>query len=51
MAMVLPYRQVDVEAALQRIFGEWQEHPITIRWVESLDWSPHSRRRAPMLSG
>lgn len=50
MAMVMPYRQVDVEAALQRIFGEWQEHPITIQWIESLEWSPHSRRRA-MVGG
>lgn len=44
--MVMPYRQVDVESALQRIFKKWQEHPIDIQWVESLEWSAQSRRRA-----
>ena len=46
MAMVMPYRQVEVEPALQHIFEEWQDHPIAIQWVESLEWSAQSRRQA-----
>ena len=46
MAMAMPYRQVEVESALQHIFEEWQDHPIAIQWVESLEWSAQSRRQA-----
>lgn len=46
MAMVMPYRQIDVESALQQIFEEWQDHPISVQWVESLEWSTESRREA-----
>lgn len=46
MAMVMPYRQVELESALQRIFAEWQDRLITVQWVESLEWSAESRREA-----
>ena len=44
--MVMPYRQSEVESALQQIFTEWQDHLITVQWVESLEWSAESRREA-----
>jgi len=50
MAMVMPYRQIEVESALQHIFEEWQDHPIAIQWVESLEWSAQSRRQG-MVGG
>jgi len=46
MAMVMPYRQVEVESVLQHIFEQWQDHLIAIQWVESLEWSAQSRRQA-----
>lgn len=39
----MSYRQVEVESALQHIFEEWQDRPITIQWVESFEWSAQSQ--------
>jgi hypothetical protein len=44
--MVMPYRQAEMESVLQRIFEAWQDHLITVQWVESLQWSAKSQREA-----